>query len=338
MRYAIRQERRATTNGLDGTVLVLSDTKAGERAEVWPALGFNAYRWQAEDTGKLIDVLYAAPNLFDDSRPTRSGIPVLFPFPNRIRDGRFTWDGKTYQLPLQDSTKKNSIHGFACRHPWRIVDQGANDDQAWVTGEFHAAKDAPEDLKLWPADHRIRLTIRLSEHRLRVSARIDNPDQKPLPFGLGYHPYFRTPLLPGARKEDCFVQVHASRFWELVDNLPTGKLEPVDAARNLTQPRRVTELSLDDVLRSDAAAQGDRLVEVGSMRQDPSGTTLRLRVSPAFRELVVFTPVHGDAFCIEPYTCLTDAINLQQKGVDAGLMVLPPGGSWSGDIELELGR
>jgi aldose 1-epimerase len=51
---------------------------------------------------------------------------VLFPFPNRIRDGRFTWDGREYRLPPNDPAMKNAIHGFACRRPWRVVDQGAD--------------------------------------------------------------------------------------------------------------------------------------------------------------------------------------------------------------------
>lgn len=332
MRYEVRSDRRPTTNGLDGSVLVLADTKTGARAEVWPALGFNCYRWQVGDA----DLLYAAPNLFDDTRPTRSGIPVLFPFPNRIRDGAFVWDGRHYSLPLSDSTKKNAIHGFACRHPWRVIEQGNNDDRAWVTGEFHASKDAPDDAKLWPADYRIRLSVILTENRLRLSAHIDNPDQKPLPFGLGYHPYFRTPLLPGSRKEDCFVMAHADGFWELAENLPTGKIRPVDAARDLTEPRRVTDLTVDDVLRVDAGPR--TMLVLGTMQQKPAGATLQLRASPSFRELVVFTPVHRDAFCLEPYTCVTDAVNLQAKGVDAGWATLAPGATWNGVVELEFQR
>ena len=74
--------------------------------------------------GRTLDLLYADPNLFTDGRPTRSGIPILFPFPNRIRVGRFSWEGKEYQLPLNDSVKQNAIHGFACRRPWRVVGQG----------------------------------------------------------------------------------------------------------------------------------------------------------------------------------------------------------------------
>ncbi len=64
--------------------------------------------------------------------------------------------------------------------------------------------------------------------------------------------------------------------------------------------------------------------------------TLSVSCSPAFRELVVFVPPHRQAFCIEPYTCTTDAINLQQQGLDAGLLVLPPGEKWSAVVELSV--
>jgi aldose 1-epimerase len=53
--------------------------------------------------------------------------------------------------------------------------------------------------------------------------------------------------------------------------------------------------------------------------------------------LVVFTPPHRQAFCVEPYTCTTDAVNLQQRGVDAGWLTLPPGGRWSAVFEMRLG-
>ena len=46
------------------------------------------------------------------------------------------------------------------------------------------------------------------------------------------------------------------------------------------------------------------------------------------------TPPHRQAVCLEPYTCPTDAINLQQRGVDAGLLVLQPGEKWSGVVEM----
>jgi aldose 1-epimerase len=337
MRYEAHLEERPATNGLEGQVIVLEDTKAGNRAEIWPALGCNCYRWQVPADGKVIDILYSAPNLFDDNRPTRSGIPVLFPFPNRIRDGVYEWNGKTYQLPKSDPTKTNAIHGFACHHPWRVLEQGGDNEGAWLTAEFHARADAPTDADLWPADHRIRITFRLGEQRLSLTAVVDNPDQKPLPFGLGYHPYFRTPLISNARRENCKVQANADTYWELVENLPTGKKLSVDEARDLRYSRAVTELTLDDVLCVNATP-GEQLPVVAKLRQAPDGGEMRLRASPSFRELVVFTPPHREAFCLEPYTCTTDAVNLQARGIDAGWKVLPAGEKFEATVVLEYAR
>ncbi len=78
----------------------------------------------------------------------------------------------------------------------------------------------------------------------------------------------------------------------------------------------------------------DGLCDRGDVRS--GADVLRVRASPDFRDVVVFTPVHRQAFCIEPYTCITDAINLQARGVDAGLLTLPPGGRWSAVVEMRL--
>lgn len=320
MTFRVRTENRAIPGG-ELAVWVL-EGETGAVAEVCPALGFNCFRWRAGGTERL----YSDPNFFIDGRPTRSGIPVLFPFPNRIRDGRFTWAGKGYQLPLNDPAGKNAIHGFACRHPWRVVGHGADGSGAWLTGEFQCSVDAPVSRALWPADHRLQLTCRLTANGLRLEALVENPDREPLPFGLGYHPYFRV----SATDE---VQAAARSCWVLEASLPTGERRPVEGARDLNAPRRFGDLQLDDVLTD---------LE-HTPRPDRDGLCWRGRVgglelfsSADFRELVAFTPPHREAVCLEPYTCTTDAINLRQRGLDAGLRVLPPGGQWSSVVEMAI--
>jgi aldose 1-epimerase len=342
MRYQVRTTTRPAAGGRQDAVVVLEDREQGAAAEVWPAGGFNGYSWTGRTaSGRRFDVLYAPPAFFEGARPTRGGIPVLFPFPNRIRDGRFTWDGTAYQLPLNDPAGKNAIHGFACRHPWRVLDQGAGADGAWVTGEFLGSRDAPDLRSLWPADYLLRLTYRLSAERLRIEAVVENPGRRPLPFGLGFHPYFRVPLLPDeGRAEECRVEAPAGEFWELHESLPTGVRRPVDAARDLRRPRPFGELQLDDVLTglpgADAGVEIAPLCPRGTVYQAGAKLVLSQVASPDFRELVVFTPPHREAVCLEPYTCTTDAINLQQRGLDACWRVLPPGQTWSGVVELTL--
>jgi aldose 1-epimerase len=326
--FEVRTERRGA---LGHEVWVLSGPD-GDLAMVCPALGFNCFRWRSGRNGAGAELLFATPTFLDGDRPTRSGVPVLFPFPNRIRDGRFTWEGKEYQLPLNDPAGKNAIHGFACRRPWRVLDHGADADGAWLIGEFHCSADDPESRPLWPADHRIRLTCRLLPGDLQLEATVDNPDQVPLPFGLGFHPYFRP---PGADPDIALVQAAAGQYWELWESLPTGERVPADELRDLRAPRRLRGLQLDDVLTDlgDLESLCDLPLRA-SLRDGGAGSGLDLYTAADFRELVVFTPPHRQAVCLEPYTCTTDAINLQQRGTDAGLRVLAPGESWTGVVQV----
>jgi aldose 1-epimerase len=315
----------------------LEDRDARAVAEVWPGGGFNCFGWSVGGQPRA-DVLFTPADFATQFLPTRGGIPVLFPFPNRIRDGRFNWAGQTYQLPINDGAKKNAIHGFACRRAWRVVGHGADDRGAWVTGEFASEQDADDVRSLWPADYRLRLTYRLHDTTLRLEAEVSNPSAQPLPFGLGFHPYFRAPLVPGAGPaDDCRVSAPVGAVWELSESLPTGKRLPPDAAHDLKGDRRLGELNLDD-LYTDLApvAAADRLLWRGSVADAGGKQVLSVNTDAAFRELVAFTPPHRQAVCLEPYTCPTDAINLQQRGLDAGLRVLAPGESWTGVVELRL--
>jgi aldose 1-epimerase len=326
MSFHVLQEQRDTGGQGDGTIVVLEGAGGAARAEIAPGSGFNCFRWQVTTGGRTLDLLYADSNFLTGGKPTRSGIPILFPFPNRIRDGVFRWDGKRYQLPENGPGGKNAIHGFVCFRPWRVIASGADERSAWVTGEFRASVDAPETLSLWPTDYAIRITYGLIRHRLHLQAEIRNDGLVPLPFGLGFHPYFRIPAFGGEKPEDCEIEVPAGSFWELKDSLPTGARLPVAGTPlDLNRPRPFVDLKLDDLLTDIPDSHHGTLKVPRGIVHHGEGVQLVVRASHHFRETVVFTPPHRQAFCIEPYTCTTDAINLQQQGIDAGWRVLDPG-------------
>jgi aldose 1-epimerase len=313
--FEIREEQR------EQAVWVLEDRETRSRAEVCPHLGFNCFRWSANGR----ELLYADAQFLQGSPPTRSGIPILFPFPNRIRAGRFTWEGRTYQLPLNDPAQKNAIHGFAVRRPWRLVGRGVDRSSAWIQGEFHGSMDAPDCTPLWPTDYRIRVTHRLTLASLRTEAVVDNPGRGILPFGLGYHHYF-------AADEGSQVQAPAQSYWELQETLPTGERLAIDDPRDLNRPAPLCGRTFDDVLTTLPGSVSGSLCFRG-VAHGQAGR-VEMWTSIRFRELVVFTPPHRRAVCLEPYTCVTDAINLQQTGIDAGLLLLQPGQEWAGIVEL----
>jgi len=304
--------------------LTLTDLDSGSTARIAPAYGFNCFEFVAALGGKRIDVLSAEQAFLDKGeKPSWSGVPLLFPFPNRIKGGRFTWEGREYVLPPDKVgyNKDNAIHGFVIDRPWRVTKQTASS----ATGEFRLSQDAPERRDLWPADFVIEVRYEVLGPALRCDIRVTNPDSAPLPFGLGTHPYFKLPLSGSSRFEDCLVQVPAAKRYELVDCLPTGQLVSAEQTVDLRDGARMEGLKLDDVY-TDVTYEPTGLV---TRVVDPAaGLEVVQACEPAFREVVVFTPFWTKAVCVEPYTCTTDAIHLQAQGQDAGLRVLPPGGEF----------
>jgi aldose 1-epimerase len=151
---------------------------------------------------------------------------------------------------------------------------------------------------------------------------------------LGTHPYFRAPLLPGGRLADCTIESPTSEFWELHDCLPTGRRLPVNERLDLRDGSYLQELHLDDVLTGvDCPGPQFDLI----LQDERAGLQVVQQCPPIFREVVVFTPPQRSAVCLEPYTCTTDAVNLQAQGLDAGWRVLGPGSEFHTWIDISVG-
>ena len=223
----------------------LHDDQAGTSAKVLVGYGFNCYSFQAAPAGTPIEVLWSAPNFESGhERPSHSGIPLLFPFPGRVRATSFAFRGQQYQLTgLPDDGRGNAIHGFVLNRPWRVTEQTTTR----ATGEFQASVDDPSLLKMWPADFRIACTYELTGNTLKSVIKITNPDQRPLPFGLGTHPYFRVPLGPGGVAADCKVNVPVTDFWPLENMLPSGQRLPAEGSRGLKGGLLFSDTKLDDI-------------------------------------------------------------------------------------------
>jgi aldose 1-epimerase len=302
----------------------LYDDGSGASASVLPSYGFNLFDLRLPVAGEVRPLLVSAPGFADaPSGPGGNGTPILFPFPNRIREGSFSFGGKAFHLTRNNGP--NAIHGFVYDRAWEVVEHRATADEAFVVGRFQLSKHAPEVADKWPADFVIQVRYALAGRCLTMSTTISNPTADDLPYGFGIHPYFRLPFPPGGDPSRTKVVVPASKTWVLKDFLPTGEVLPVDARLDFREGRPIQGLKLDDVLTG-LDFQGDegvcRLIDL------EKGGEFQLGFDRSFRELVVYTPPgKPDVISIEPYTQTTDAINLQAGGVDAGLRVLGHGRS-----------
>lgn len=330
MLYHIDTEERNVA-GHHVTVYTLSHPATQSFIEVWPSHGFNCLKWQNHGQ----NLLYTAPDWSDSPIPTRSGIPILFPFPNRIRNGQFMHDGQGYQLPKNDAIHTNAIHGFSPRIPWRVFGYSADQHSAWIHADFQLSVDATEVSGSWPGDGVLSVIYRLTDSRLRMEMTVRNVGKVPFPFGLGLHPYF---MFPGVTGDVSRYRLYAPArsVWELENTMPNGKRVPVPDDLNWNRPRMIGSAKLDTLYGDLSVVEQEPtgLMLRATLEHEDAPGTFQLWTSADFRESVLFIPPHRQAVCIEPYTCATDAVNLQAQGADAGWRELPVGGTWQGVVEM----
>jgi aldose 1-epimerase len=140
--------------------------------------------------------------------PIEWGCYPMAPFAGRIRDGRFTFRGRTYQL--ETNLPPNAIHGTVFVQPWSVTTRAA--DRAELVTELRPG---------WPFRGRVTESVALRPDGLETSLLLDADD--PMPAWLGWHPWFKREV-GGANAELDFT---ADRMYARgPDGLPTGELVP----------------------------------------------------------------------------------------------------------------
>jgi aldose 1-epimerase len=309
-------------------IVTISDPVCGSRAKILPGLGFNCYGFSAATPSGPLETLWSAPDFTDGTaKPTRSGIPLLFPFAGRIRGTSFRFQDKEYELEEGDG-QGNAIHGFVFNRPWRVTQQAGDR----VVGQFQASVDDESLKRRWPADFRITAEYRIAGNTLSSNFLIENPDERPLPFGFGTHAYFRVPL-GGSAADDCQVTIPLRTSWEMEDLLPTGRASASPLAAQLSRGMRFGEMRLDNIFGGLGFADGHATASI----HDPhSGRTLSQTFDNEFAACVVFNPPHREAVCMEPYTTIPDPFSLRAQGVDPLLRVLAPGESFRASVVIRV--
>jgi len=297
-------------------------------ARILPSVGFNCIGFNCQG----VEVIYAPPDADAlKERPSGFGVPILFPFPNRIEGGRFTFDGETVQLDVP-AAAPHAIHGYVLDKVWEVVGSGCSEeDGAWVTCKI-ASRDFSEVSRQFPFPFEVTGTYRLKDSVLSLEIRGVNVGEKGMPAGLGLHPYFPLPMCEGGTREGCRVKVPANKFWPLrEDCIPTGEKCEVCGKYDLRSSVQMSDRTYDDVWTDVIKVDGWSRCEYS----DPlAGTRLRIEANEVFREWVVYAPGDKPVLCFEPYTCVTNAVNLEAEQVDAGLVRLAPGEGLGGVVRI----
>jgi aldose 1-epimerase len=233
------------------------------------------------------------------------GIPLLYPWANRLGHRGYEAAGKRVTLPEPD--------GRYPLDPGGLPIHGAlPGDLVWETSQrgsdrVHArlAWDAPALLELFPFEHQVELEAIVSDGALSITTTVLASGPDPVPVSFGFHPYLR---LPAGDRETWQVELGATERLELDDRMiPTGERSPL-AQRSFV----LADSSWDDGLAG--------LDEPPVFAAAADGGRLLVTFDEGFDWAQVYAPPGEDFICFEPMTAPTDALNSGD-----GLTVLEPG-------------
>ncbi|WGL51395.1 aldose 1-epimerase family protein [Nocardioides sp. BP30] len=252
----------------------------------------------------------------DEVRPAYRGA-ALAPWPNRVVDGRYTFDGVAHRLPLTEPARCHALHGLAIWLDFAIAEQSATEVVLTATIE-------PQTGYPWRVPVTVHHTLTDDGLHTRISARNDSTTRAPV--GLSGHPY----LVAGrGRVDDWTLELPAERFLVVdEDRLIPQYVESVatDGTFDFRSARRIGATFIDHAF---TALDRDRRGLATVRLTTAEGTGVGLAWDEASPWVQIHTADRPDApdisrigLAVEPMTCAPDAFNSE-----AGLIVLAPGES-----------
>ncbi|HEX7834992.1 MAG TPA: aldose 1-epimerase family protein [Pseudolysinimonas sp.] len=293
-----------------GTPVVL------ERADVRAELGTVAALLRSLTVGGAALVEHTPA----DQPPAFGNGIVLVPWPNRVRDARWSFDGQPQQLDITEVARGGALHGLLRFTDYAIREQTPD-------AVTFAALIAPQHG--WPFLLDTWVRYALEPDGVTVTHGVRNLSAQRAPWAVGTHPFLRVGDVP---VEQLTITAPAATYFEVDERLNPVAESPVTAAVDLRDPRVVGELALDTaygglVHGAPADGRGD-----SAWLDAPDGSRTTLWQDLDWSYLQVFTTDRfprggsfGRAIAVEPMTAPPDALNSGQ-----GLIWLEPDAAWQG--------
>jgi len=221
---------------------------------------------------------------------------LLFPYPNRTKGGLYLYEGKMYQFEINDiDGYNNSLHGLCANAAFEIVHQEVKKTKASLQIKYTLDGKHPA----YPFGMALTVVYELSKKGLDVWTEVHNIGSRIAPFGLGWHPYFKT-----GSKIDTLELWFPPHFELEVDQqlIPTGKK---NSSYGFTSFEALNSVSLDNgyQLYPD-------LIQANIKIKDPvQDFYIEMCFLKGYEYLQIYTPAHRNSIAVEPQTCAANALN-----------------------------
>lgn len=159
-------------------------------------------------------------------RPQVFGLPLLFP-PNRIADGRYIFEGRTYQYPITIEKEHNYHHGILKSQPFMVSKARETDDEVLVECRYYSNAGNDAIFRDFPHEFKCKMIYRLTAEGLEQEVVFTNRSKTRMPLGIGFHTPMRIPFAGGS-DADYVMRAAIGEQVELdARNLPTGRKLPL---------------------------------------------------------------------------------------------------------------
>ena len=160
---------------------------------------------------------------------------VLIPWPNRIQDGRYSFDGQEHQLPLDDVEEQDAIHGLVRWGSWTAGDRAEN--RVVMEHALHPQPGYPFSLAL-------SIEYALSDAGLRVRTTATNRGPRPVPVRERQPPLPRRS--PSPRVDSLTLRIPARTLLRSDERgIPVGRLPVEGTDYDFRRPRPIGATVLD---------------------------------------------------------------------------------------------
>jgi aldose 1-epimerase len=184
---------------------------------------------------------------------------VLVPWPNRLADGHYTFDGDEYQVAISEPSRMTALHGLSPWRPWALVE--------------HEAERVSLRLSLLPSPgypFYLDTTVdyRLGGEGLHVTTTSRNVGDRACPYAVGFHPWLSS---GDATLDECTLSLDATHRFVTDDRLlPVAEEAVAGTPYDFRTQRSLGALVLDDAFTGvPRAHDGSAWVRLGG----PDGRT-----------------------------------------------------------------
>lgn len=228
---------------------------------------------------------------------------VLIPWPNRIAEATYVWEGATHRLHVNESDTGAALHGLCYDIDWTV--ESVQDDAVTLSTTV-----APTPA--YPFSLRSEVTYRLGEDGLEMVLETTNTGENPAPYGASTHPY----LTAGVGTDDWLLTFPAATVLEVDENLkPTGEVAVSEAGYDFRTGAPLRGVQIDHAFGSLPESPW-----VVTVRNPQTGNGVSMTGFDRWVQIYTGENMGRVGVAVEPMTCPPNAFN---SGTD--LVVLQPG-------------